>query len=321
MDTLIDSGIVLVQFFQTLSPALDGVMKFITFLGTFQFYMLLIPLLYWMFDKALGVRVIFILIATDTLGSFFKQLLHQPRPYWVSADVKPLAQETSYGIPSTHASNTLAVWGMIAYTIRKTWVWVCISIFLLLVGISRLYLAVHFPHDLLGGWLLGLIVLLVFIRSEKRFLAWWDRSGMNAQISMGFVLSLVIILLGYLVRGMISESADPVDWASQASEARLLDSYFNNGGALFGAIAGLALMQRYAHFKVYGSWWMRIARYALGMLGVFILYFGLDMVFGLIAADDSVFGYVLRYTRYGAVTFWVAFLAPWVFIRLKLALE
>ena len=321
MDNMIEFGIVLVQFFQQFSPAFDGVMRAITFLGTFQFYILLIPLIYWTIDKTLGIRVLFILIVTDIVGVIFKQLLHQPRPYWVSSDVKPLSSETSYGIPSTHASNTLAVWGMIAYSIRKTWFWVVTVLFLLLVGISRLYLAVHFPHDVLFGWLLGILVLLLFIRAEKTFLAWWKPLSTGTQISLGFVFSLVVIFLGYLVSALISGSADPAGWASYAAEARTLESYFNNSGALFGAIAGLTLMPRYAPFKVEGNVWLRIARYGIGIVSALILYFGLDVLFGLIATDESIFGLILRYLRYGMVTFWVAFLAPWIFIKLKLALR
>lgn len=49
--------------------------------------------------------------------------------------------------------------------------------------------------------------------------------------------------------------------------------------------------------------------------------YGLDILFSLVAADESVFGYLLRYIRYAATTFWVMYGAPWVFLRLKLASE
>jgi hypothetical protein len=64
---------------------------------------------------------------------------------------------------------------------------------------------------------------------------------------------------------------------------------------------------------------VRMVRYALGLVGVFAFYLGLDVLFALIAADDSVLGLILRYVRYGTVTFWAIFLAPWLFLKLKLA--
>ena len=103
-----------------MSPGLDGFMEAVTFLGTIEFYILFIPLLYWCVDQKLGLRVLFILILTAFPASSFKQLLHEPRPYWLGG-VKALADEASYGIPSSHASNTLAVWGLIASTLKKSW--------------------------------------------------------------------------------------------------------------------------------------------------------------------------------------------------------
>ncbi len=318
MDILIPPGLAWVQFIQQLSPMLDGMMKAVSFLGSFEFYILIIPLIYYAFDRALGLRMLFILVSTDVLGNFLKQLFHQPRPYWVSTEVKALSSEISYGMPSTHASNTLAVYGIFACSVRKAWVWVLTVILLLLVGVSRLYLGVHFPQDVFFGWLIGLVVLLVFLRGEARFLAWWKTLSLNAQIGIGFIFSLLIILMGLLVRWLISGSPDPTAWSSYAAGARALTTFFNDGGALFGGITGAVLMQRYASFRVEGAWWVRMVRYALGLVGVFAFYLGLDVLFALIAADDSVLGLILRYVRYGTVTFWAIFLAPWLFLKLKL---
>jgi hypothetical protein len=78
-------------------------------------------------------------------------------------------------------------------------------------------------------------------------------------------------------------------------------------------------MQKYAPFETKGSWAQRIGRYLLGIAGLLVIYLGLDLLFGLIAADATALGLVLRYIRYGAVTFWVMFEAPWVFLKLRLA--
>ena len=118
MEPIFEFGIQLIQSMQSLSPALDGVMKAISFLGTIEFYILLIPLIYWLVNPSLGMRVLLVLISTDFLSASLKQLLHQPRPYWVG-DVKAVATETSYGVPSSHSSNSLAVWGYLAYRTKE----------------------------------------------------------------------------------------------------------------------------------------------------------------------------------------------------------
>ena len=67
METLQQFGISLIQALQTLSPALDGVMFFFTFLGRVEFYLLIAPLIYWTIDKRLGIRVLLILVASSAI--------------------------------------------------------------------------------------------------------------------------------------------------------------------------------------------------------------------------------------------------------------
>ena len=319
MDGIYQFGISLIQGLQTLSPALDGFMGAVTFLGKIEFYIIFIPALYWCMDQSLGLRILFILILTDIPASSFKHLLHEPRPYWLGG-VKALADEPSYGIPSSHASNTLAVWGLVSYTVKKTWIWVFTIIFLLLIGFSRLYLGVHFPQDVLGGWLLGLLMLFLFIKYESRFLDWWGQMTEGVQILLGFVFSVSLILLGRLVLAVISGSPDPPEWSAFSTQAREIDHYITLAGFLFGAVAGPTLKGKYAPFKVDGSALQKIGRYIVGMIGLFAIYLGLDVLFAQFAPDDaSLAGYILRYIRYALVSIWAVFGAPWVFLKIKLA--
>ena len=62
-----------------------------------------------------------------------------------------------------------------------------------------------------------------------------------------------------------------------------------------------------------------MARYVVGVASVLIVYVGLDFLFSLIAADDTILGYALRYVRYAIVTFWMSFGAPWLFLKTRLA--
>ena len=318
MDPIFEFGFQLVQSMQSLSPALDGVMKAISFLGTIEFYILLIPLIYWLVNPSLGIRVLLVLISTDFFGVAFKQLLHQPRPYWVG-DVKAVAEETSYGIPSTHASDSLAVWGYLAYRLKKGWLWVVSVLVVLLIGLSRLYLGVHFPQDVLGGWLIALVVIFLFVKGEPKAVPWLKKLSAGAQIGLGFGISILMILAGWLVSLLIAPFPDPADWAQYSTQARSILHYITLGGFLFGAVAGYVLMRQKAPFQTQGTWWQKLLRYILGIAGLLLIYYGLDIVFGMIAADETALGMILRYIRYGSVSLWGIFGAPWVFLKLKLA--
>jgi len=318
MDGIYQLGITFIQWLQGMSPALDGFMQGVTFLGTIEFYIVFIPAVYWCVDQSLGLRVLFILILTDIPASSFKQLLHEPRPYWIGG-VKALGEEWSYGIPSSHASNTLTVWSLIALQMKKRWMWVVTVLFLLLIGLTRTYLGMHFPQDVLGGWLLGLLVLILFIKYEGRFLTWWARKTFRAQIWLGFFFSIGVILLGMLVLAAISNSPDPGEWSAFSTEAREIDHYITLAGFLFGTIAGVTLTAEYASFKMDGSALQKLGRYVLGIIGLFAIYLGLDVLFAEFAPDASLAGYILRYIRYTLVSIWAVFGAPWLFIKIGLA--
>jgi membrane-associated phospholipid phosphatase len=318
MNSLLNLGIQLIQALQAMSPVLDGVMKFFSFLGTIEFYLLLIPFVYWVVDPRLGFRLLLVLISTDFFALSCKQLLRQPRPYWIGG-VKTLAEETSYGFPSSHASDSLAVWGYLAYRLKKDWLWALGIVVVAMIGLSRMYLGVHFPTDVLGGWLIGLGVIVIFAVGEAWAAPRLGKLSPGGQIVLGFILSLLIILAGLLINLLISFLPDPPEWAQYALNARGISHYFTLAGSLFGAIAGYALMQSHLHFQARGSNWQRAARFLLGIAGVLMIYLGLNILFGMLAADESGLGLALRYLRYAAVTFWAIFAAPLVFLKLKLA--
>src|SRR5210317_1943862 len=124
MDGILNSGIPIILWFQSLGDWLLGPMKFFSFLGTEDFYLLVLPLVYWGYDAALGLRLGLMIALTSGINTIFKFAFHLPRPYWVNTDVQALAAETSFGAPSGHAQNALTFWGTWSTYARKAWVWV-----------------------------------------------------------------------------------------------------------------------------------------------------------------------------------------------------
>ena len=75
MNPIYESGIQFIQALQTLSPALDSLMKYISFLGTIEFFLLFIPFLYWAVSASLGFRVLLLLIGTVSVGAGWRRRL------------------------------------------------------------------------------------------------------------------------------------------------------------------------------------------------------------------------------------------------------
>jgi len=325
MNPILEWGVNLIAWLQASFPWLRDPMLVVSFLGNEDFFLVLLPFIYWCVDARLGARVGVILAISVNVNHFFKLFFHTPRPYWVSTQVKAMSSETSYGLPSGHAQNTLSVWGLVGAAGRGGLRWT-MAVLIFLIGLSRVFLAVHFPTDVLLGWVIGGVVLWAFMRWEAQALAWVNRHSLAQKIGLAFVASLLLIaipLAGYLFLPPV----DPPEWAAMATRAyppepgelainpRDIGGAVGVAGVFFGLTAGLALLFHQTSFDTRRVWWKLLLRFALGAAGVLVLWMGLRMV---LPRDASLPAQVLRYLRYTVTGFWVAYGAPWVFIRLRL---
>ena len=320
-----DSGVSIILYLQSLGDWLVDPMRFITLLGDEEFFVLLMPILYWSIDAVLGLRVGILLMLSNGFVSIFQLAFHSPRPFFYTADVRALVEETSFGFPSGHAMNGITVWGLIALSLRRTWTWIALVILIFLIGLSRVVLGVHFPVDVVAGWLFGLLLLYLFLLLELPVLARLSRQTLAAQIIIAFAASLALILAAAWVRFSIADFALPPGWLQNAAAELqsqepfnpfILSGVFTSAGALFGLTAGAFWLFDRSGFDASGSLRNRLLRYPIGLLGVLIFWYGLGLVF---PRGEYLLAYILRYIRYALVGLWISALAPMLFMRLGLA--
>lgn len=266
---------------------LDAVMTAATYMGKEQFYILFLPVLYWCVNKGLGRGLAAVFLLSEYLNGFFKDLFAIPRPYDFDPRITTPAPETSFAFPSSHAQGALVVWGFVASWARRQWMWVLATLLILLISFSRMYLGVHFPQDVLGGWVVGATVLAVYYlaRRTARTRAW--RVPLAVQAGAAVLIPVALFL------------AHPSESAAMVT------------GVASGILLGFILEARTVGFHAGGSWPSRVLRLVVGLIPLLVLYFGLKMVFPE--------GDVFRFLRYGLVGLWAGWLAPWMFVRLGLA--
>jgi len=307
---------------QSLGAWLELPMRFFTFLGSENFFFLVLPLLYWSVDARLGLRVAMVLVTSNSVNSLFKLVFALPRPYWVSVDVVPMAAETSFGVPSGHAQNALALWGTMAGRLDRRWAWVTAFLLAFFIGFSRLYLGVHFVLDVLVGWLIGGVLLAAFLYLWEPISAWLSKRTFVEQVLVAFIASLIVIGLGAWQVNRLDGFIIPQEWidnALRAGEAPApisMGGFLTSAGTLFGLGAGVAWISTRGGYSASGPTEKRALRYVVGLIGVLILWMGLGEVF---PRDETMISYVLRYFRYMLVGFWVSAGAPWLFFHFKLA--
>jgi membrane-associated phospholipid phosphatase len=325
MSPWLEWGIPIITWLQGLGDWLITPMRVITFFGNEEFLLILLPTILWCFDVGLGFRVGLIYIFSGGLSVTLKILFGTPRPYWVSNKVKALATATDFGGPSGHTLSSMAVYGRIAYGIGTRWAYVIFGALIFLIALSRLFLAVHFPTDVLVGFLVGGALLIIFVRLETPLSQRLRRMSVGGQVVMAFLASLLVIGLGLGSLAATAEQPIPPDWETTAHVAapeadpikpRSPDNIIAASGALLGIGVGGSLLFSWGKFNAGGPWSKRGIRYIVGIIGIAVLYFGLKSIF---PSGETLLSQFLRYLRYAVVGFWAAYLAPRLFVALRLA--
>ena len=148
--------------------------KFITNFGGAIFLIVLAIILFIvMKNKIIGLSIFSNLVIITVLNQLLKRILQRPRPTEYR-----IIEETGYSFPSGHSMISMAFYGYLIYLIYKyvknkyiKWISiVLLSILICAIGISRIYLGVHYVSDVLGGFLISISYLVIFISATNKFI-------------------------------------------------------------------------------------------------------------------------------------------------------
>ncbi len=148
-----------------MSDGTTSVLKVITELGGVAF-IVLAGVLIFMFCKKIRWFVTFDLVGVTLINQVIKHIVRRPRPC-----VLRLVEEDGYSFPSGHSMVSMAFYGIIIYLVYKNvtnkylkWTLITLlSLLILSIGFSRIYVGVHYFTDVVGGFLLGLAYLIIYI--------------------------------------------------------------------------------------------------------------------------------------------------------------
>ncbi|HAF62506.1 MAG TPA: hypothetical protein DCK95_09290, partial [Anaerolineaceae bacterium] len=267
------------HFLQNLGSWLLPIMRIFTFFGNEEFYLLVMPILYWCVDAALGLRIGIMLVLSGTLNGIMKLIFKRPRPYWIDKTVTAHISESSFGMPSGHAMNAMSVWGLFAASVPKKAIKTVSIVLIVMVGISRIYLGVHFSSDVFVGWLLGGLLLILYLRNEKRISMWVKELPLGRLVFILFFISLVLIGLGALSLATPGNWEIPPSWLETAAmtdpsgeiNPLSLEGTISNAAIFFGLTSGAACIHFLGGFNNQGTWQQHILKFLIGLCGIVIL--------------------------------------------------
>ena len=262
-----------------------SILSLFSMFGEELLMILILGFVYWSYDKRLGRTMGLSAIMGLTWSTMAKNIALRRRPYFdherikilrivePEADIYDIAAQ-GYSFPSVHSANATTLFCSMAVSKRKRWLKVLAVVLPLLTGVSRVVVGAHYPTDVLAGWLLGGIGVVIVQVLQKR---------------VKNTLALYGVLLITAVPGFFyCKSGD----------------YFTAMGLLIGFMGGTLLDDYWVHFEnTRKPLWM-----VLRALGGVAVFFALNTVLklpfsGEFLSGGSTAALLVRCARYAVVTF------------------
>ena len=270
--------------------------KGVTVLGEDYLLILIIGTVYWAINKELGRSILLSLSGTMTCGAMIKGFVKRRRPYMDNKGVKCIrpahpdgdimkVSAQGYSMPSLHASMSTSAYGKLGVA-SKNKTWLILGILLpLLIGLSRIYLGVHYPTDVLAGWALGIVVMWSLAIVEKKY-----------GYKIGFLVVLIVGIIGLIF--------------CHGKE------FYSSYGTTAGLLVGFIYEEKRVNFEKANKWWKIIVRPLLGVIIFAAMNNLLKLpVSGLGLEENNLFILGYRLFRYALSTFIVIGVYPHVFAK------
>ena len=287
----------LIEWIQkTLGSLNSTVGSVLSFVGGEIGLLLVLLIVYFCWKKEVGKRLVLIIAAVNTWLPMIKAVVMRPRPYMAYPDrvqgVADVGDKASlndivaqgYSFPSTHSASAMAAFIPLANAVKKRWMWITAVVVTFLVGISRAVTGMHFPTDILAGWVLGLAGAGFCMLLEKKVKNEWIRH----------LILLVTVLPGlFFVR---------------------TEDYYTSLGLVIGLIFAIHFEAKFVNFKETRNIWAMILRVAGAFALYFVLNTALKMPFSAeFLANGTMGAFLVRTARYAVLIFVIIGIYPMVF--------
>lgn len=287
-------GMDVIRFLQQFSnPVTYSILYFFTCLGNPISYIIFLSIMYLCIDEKKAIKLTYVATFSVNFNTFIKDLLRVPRPYIRDASLKTF-EEDGFSTPSGHAQVSSSFWIVLASMIKtkhKKTRNVLIILVIFLIGLSRVFFGVHFPTDVLLGWIIGSCTAVIV-------LAFWDKLAPKFNNLPHSVKILIVFL-------------------PTAFFLLFKPEHISTIAVLFAVPTGYIYLQEKGGFDASsGTIVQKILRLLFGVVSTGIIYF----VLSLIVPEKTNQYYRLLHFVHIAVSFgWFSYAVPLLCIKMKLA--
>lgn len=287
---------------------LTGIFTFFTICTEVPVITVLTAMLYWCINKKAGQRILFALAGSLNINVAVKNIVKMPRPIGTKGLVSLRTQTaTGYSFPSGHTQTATTFWTSMITQFKNIWIYIIGILMILGAGISRLYLAVHWPMDVIVGWILGIILSILFIKL-------FDYIDNSKNYYILVIIMLIFGVCTYFVGG---------------------EDFYKLFGLYSGFALGYMVEDTYINFstenkqrknifskstsKIEGTKG-KILRFIIGIISLLIVYLIFKYIENtfMIGKNEEIIN-IFKYLKYTIIVFWGVAIAPALFKLFKLA--
>lgn len=290
---------ILLFFQEVATPFWDAIAEAVTMLGEQYFFIAVISFVYWIVSRTEGFRLAVIFVYSSVFNSILKIAFRAPRPFERLPEIsgKRIETATGYSFPSGHTQGAATFFTTAALILKRWWASLIAAFIIVAVAVTRVYLGVHWPLDVIGGTIFGVLIAIglnrainVRIDEPKKLRRYF------------FILQAAIIILTIALFIMN---------ATGSLDVLKVRDFFKISGISLGLVGGYFLEEHLIRFNPSGGSVLRkLLRYGIGLACTIGLLVGLKPLFPELLIFD--------YLRYAILGFWVSFLWPWIGIRIGL---
>lgn len=284
------------------TPWLDAIVSALTHLGGELVFLIAALTVFWCADKRQGYYLLSVGFLGTLVNQFLKITCRIPRP-WVrdphfTIVESARAEATGYSFPSGHSTSSVGTFGVLATEAKRGWLRLVCAGLCVLIPLTRLYLGVHTPADVLVGSAISLFFIIVLRPVIYR------EEGEHLPKLLALMLVLASAYVVYLECFPFPADIDSANYRSA------LENSYTLLGALLGMIA-VAYADRRLDFPTGAVWYAQALKAVLG------LALALAVKEGLEAPLDILFGghTAARALRYFLVVVTAGILWPLTFPR------
>ncbi|CEM60615.1 phosphatase PAP2 family protein [Treponema phagedenis] len=297
------------------NPILTKITSILSFLGG-EGIVLFALFFIWCIEYRKGLIIFLSLAISNGINSYLKNLFKVPRPFVVDPSVK-LEFEKNFSTPSGHSQSSVVFWALLFFyhdessektetkesPTHKKLKAVFMFLIPLYIGFTRVYLGVHYPTDVLFGWVIGAVLSVIALFLLPKILTAVTAFFASAKkISNRRLRGLELAVFALIAVLFVAFDSDP-----------------SMGGAVLGlAIGKIFLFDSYAaeFSAASGSVFQKILRYLVGLV---LCVGGLLVLKQCFSFAPEEYTRLLRFLRYAIAAALVSGAAPILFLKLRLA--